>query len=184
MRNVVASRKLPLLGALSAVAALLAGCSGPGGPPPLGNGGPGGKACTPAPQIGKPVDMALFDLTNQGTAPVTVRSVSLPDAHGMAMTEAWLEPLNTHGPQLGVGQPYPPVTYPLWADRVPAVGAVILPGQDLQLVFGVLRTTAANGTSDGPMIVYNAGRTSYTLREQISLGVARTKCFLARACLG
>jgi hypothetical protein len=122
--------------------------------------------------------MALFTLDNQGTAPVTVRSVSLADAHGMAMTEAWIEPLNTSGPQLGVGQPYPPVTYPLWADRVPAAGAVIRPSQDLQLVFGVFRTTAADGSSYGPMIVYTAGSTTYTLREQISLAVARTKCVL------
>ena len=178
MRGVVTLRKLLLLGALSALAAVLAGC-GAGDPPPLGNGGGGGQVCTLAPQVGKPVLMAEWDLDNQGTAPVTVRSVSLPDAHGMAMTQAWLVPLNTDGPQLGVGQPYPPVTYPLWADRVPAVGAVIRPGQDLQLVFGVLRTTAADGRSDQPMIVYTAGRATYTLHEQGSLAVARTKCGLS-----
>jgi hypothetical protein len=122
--------------------------------------------------------MGLFELRNQGTAPVTVRSVSLPDAHGMAMTEAWLVPVSTSGPQLGVGLAYPPVTYPLWPDRVPAVGAVIRPGQDLQLAFGVLRTTAADGSSDQPMTVYTAGRATYTLREQGSLKLARTKCFL------
>ncbi len=167
-------KKLLLLGALSAVAALLAGCSAP----PLGTGS-GAGVCTPAPQVGKPVDMGLFDLKNQGTAPVTIRSVSLPDAHGMAMTEAWLVPSNTSGPQLGVGQPYPPVTYPLWADRVPAVGAVIRPGQDVQLVFGVLRTTAADGRSDQPKIVYTAGRAAYTLREQGSLALSHTKCTLS-----
>jgi hypothetical protein len=122
--------------------------------------------------------MGLFELRNQGTAPVTVRSVSLPDAHGMAMTEAWLVPVSTSGPQLGVGLAYPPVTYPLWPDRVPAVGAVIRPGQDLQLAFGVLRTTAADGSSDQPMTVYTSGRATYTLREQGSLKLAGTKCFL------
>jgi hypothetical protein len=175
MRNVVALRRLLLLGSLSAVAALLAGCSSA---PPLGSGS-GAGVCAPAPQVGKPVDMGLFDLKNQGTAPVTVRSVSLPDARGMAMTAAWLVPANASGPQLGVGQPYPPVTYPLWADRVPAVGAVIRPGQDLQLVFGVLRTTAADGRSDQPMIVYTAGRAAYTLREQGSLALSHTKCTLS-----
>lgn len=126
---------------------------------------------------GKPVNMGLFDLNNHGTAPVTVRRVSLPDAHGMAMTEAWLVPAKTSGPQLGVGTAYPPATYPLWADRVPAVGAVIRPGQNLQLEFGVLRTTAADGSSGGPVVVYTAGRTTYTLREQVSLAVAHTRCF-------
>jgi hypothetical protein len=168
-------RKLLLLAALSAVAALLAGC-GAGSAPPLGNAS-GAGVCTPAPQVGKPVLMGEFELRNQGTTPVTVRGVSLPDAHGMAMTEAWLVPVSTSGPQLGVGLSWPPVTYPLWPDRVPAVGAVIRPGQDLQLAFGVLRTTAANGSSDQPMIVYTAGRAIYTLREQGSLAVARTECF-------
>ncbi|MGH3293142.1 MAG: hypothetical protein ACRDP7_15175, partial [Trebonia sp.] len=165
MRSVVVLRKLLLLGALIAVAALLAGCSGAGGPPPLGTGGNGGRACAPAPHIGTPVSMVLFDLTNQGTAPVTIRSVSLPNAHGMAMTEAWLVPLHLHSEQLGMGGPWPPVTDSLWPVRVPAVGGVIQPGKILQLAFGVIRTTAADGSSDGPVVVYTAGRTTYTLRE-------------------
>lgn len=170
-------RRLALLGALPAVAALLAGCSGTGGPPPLGSGGNGGRTCSLAPQVGTPVVMGLFELKNQGADPVTVRSVSLPAAHGMAMTEAWLVPRDG-GPNLGVGFPYPPVTSPLWAHRVPASGAVIEPGEDLNLVFGVLRTTTADGSSHGPMIVYTAGRTTYTLRESLSLALARTKCTL------
>ncbi|MGH3294937.1 MAG: hypothetical protein ACRDP7_24380, partial [Trebonia sp.] len=43
---------------------------------------------------------------------------------------------------------------------------------------GVIRTTAADGSSDGPVVVYTAGRTTYTLREQFSLAVARTRCTL------
>jgi hypothetical protein len=104
--------------------------------------------------------------------------VSLPDAHGMAMTEAWVEPLSTTGPQIGVGLAYPPVTYPLWSHRVPAAGAVIQPGQDLQLVFGVLRTTAADGSSAAPMVVYTVRRSTYTLRMEGSMTAAVTKCEL------
>jgi len=137
-----------------------------------------------APQVGKPVSMVLFDLDNKAAVPVTVRSVSLPDAHGMAMTEAWLVPLNPNGPQMGMGAEWPP-TRPIWASqwaaREPAVGGVIRPGQVLQLAFGVLRTTADNGSSDQPMIVYTAGRAAYTLREQGSLAVAATKCILFRS---
>jgi hypothetical protein len=177
MRGVVTLRKLLLLGALSALAAVLAGC-GAGDPPPLGSGGSGGRACVPAPRIGTPVSMVLFDLDNQGAAPVTVLSVSLPNAHGMAMTEAWLVQLHPHSAQLGMGGPWPPVTDSLWAARVPAVGGVILPGKVLELAFGMLRTTAADGSSDGPVIVYRAGRTTFTLREGTSLAVARTKCQL------
>lgn len=171
---VVAARKLLLLAALSTVAALLAGCSG--GAPPLRPEGAG--VCTPAPQTGKPVLMGMWDLDNQGAAPVTVRAVSLPDAHGMAMTEAWVEPVNTTGPQLGMGLAYPPVTYPLWGRRVPAAGAVIPPGQDLQLVFGVRRTTAADGSSAAPMIVYTVRRSTYTLRMEGFMRAAVTKCAL------
>ena len=166
-----------MLGVLPAVAALLAGCSGTGGPPPLGTGG-GGRACTLAPRVGVPVSMVLFDLDNQGAAPVTVRSVSFPNAHGMGMTEVWLMQLHPHSAQLGEGGPWPPVTDSLWPARVPAVGGVILPGKVLQLAFGVFRTTAADGSSDGPVVVYTAGRATYTLREQFSLAVARTKCHL------
>jgi hypothetical protein len=168
----VALRKLLLVTVLSAVAALLAGCSA--GSPPLRAEGAG--VCTPATQAGKPVLMGLWHLDNQGTAPVTVRAVSLPDAHGMAMTEAWVEPLNITGPQVGVGLAYPPVTYPLWSHRAPAEGAVIRPGQDLQLVFGVLRTTAADGSSAAPMVVYTVGRSTYTLHMEGSMAVAATKC--------
>ena len=166
-----------MLGAVPAVAALLAGCSGPGGPPPLGSGGNGGRTCALASQVGTPVLVGLFELVNQGTDPVTVQSVSLPAAHGMAMTEAWLVQRDA-GPNLGMGFPYPPVTSRLWAHKVPASGAVIEPGEDLNLAFGILRTTAADGSSDGPMIVYTAGRTTYTLREKLSLALARTKCTL------
>jgi hypothetical protein len=103
--------------------------------------------------------------------------VSLPGAAGLAKTgDAWLVPVNATGPQLGLGQPYPPDTYPLWRYRVPAVGAVIQPGQDRQLVFGVFRTTAADGSSPGATIVYTAGRATYTLQEGFSFALARTKC--------
>lgn len=182
MRSAAALRRLLLLGALPAAATLLAGCSGLGASPPLGDGVSGGRTCTPAPQVGKPVSMVLFDLDNKTAGPVTVRGVSLPNAHGMAMTEAWLVPLNQHGPQMGVGLEWPP-TRPIWASqwaaREPAIGGVIRPGQVLELAFGVIRTTAADGYSDGPMVVYTAGRSSYTLREQFALAVARTNCNLS-----
>ena len=52
------------------------------------------------------------------------------------------------------------------------------PGKVLQLAFGVIRTTAADGSSDGPVVVYTAGRTTYTLHEQVSLAVAPAHCTL------
>ena len=177
MRRVTVLKRIRLLGVLAAAAALLAGCSGAGSPPPLSPGG-SGRVCVPAPHIGTPVSMVLFILNNQGTTPITVRNVSLPNAHGMAMTKVWLMQLHTDSAQLGVGGPWPPVTDSLWPVRVPAVGGVIQPGKVLQLAFGVIRTTAAGGSSDGPVVVYTVGRTTYTLREQFSLAVATKSCNL------
>ena len=181
MRNFVTRRKRLLPGALPVAAALLAGCSGAAssGPPPLGTGGSTGRACTLAPHVATPVSMVLFDLDNKAAAPVTVQRVSLPGAHGLAMTQAWLVPLSTSGPQLGVGQAWPPENFPLWPARIPADGSIIQPGQVVQLAFGVYRTTPADGSSDGPAIVYQSGSTTYTLREQVSLAAAGTSCTLS-----
>ena len=165
------------LGALCAASVLLPGCSGLGGPPPLGDGGNAGSNCVPARQEGTPVTNGLFELVNHGTAPVTVRSVSLSNAHGMTMTEAFLVPVNPNVEGPGFGFAYPPVTYPYWADRVPASGATIRPGQDLLLVFGVARTTSARAYSDGPMVVYTSGSSTFTLREKLSLALAPGRCF-------
>ena len=96
----------------------------------------------------------------------------MPNARGMAMA-AWLVPLNPDGPQMGVGAEWPP-TRPIWssqwAAREPAVTIIIQPGQVLQLAFGVLRTTAADGYWDGPMVVYTAGHSRYALHERVRPG--------------
>jgi len=54
-----------------------------------------------------------------------------------------------------------PPTARAWALRKRAVGAVVKPGQTLNLVFGVARTTARTGRSDGPSIIYSAGGKTY-----------------------
>ncbi len=95
------------------------------------------------------------------------------------MTKAWLLPLDNGVNVVGVGWPYPPANTAAvraaWAQRKPAVGGVIRPGQHLLLVFGLIRTTARAGKSDGPVIVYTSGGNSFTLAEQVSLVVA-PKC--------
>lgn len=137
---------------------------------PARNGGTDGVQCMTY-REGQPVTAGIYDLHNTGTSPATVHRVGLPSAHGLRMTEVWLVPIR-HTTLIGAGWPYPPTTSPVWAQRQPAAGAVIRPGQDLNLVFGLTRTSARDGRSAGPVIVYSASGTSYTMHEAVSLIVS------------
>jgi hypothetical protein len=96
------------------------------------------------------------------------------------MTKAWLLPIY-HPPKtaisedIGAGWPYPPNGRPNWDKRQPAAKAVIKGGQDLNLVFGVTRTSAKTSRSGGPLIVYSAGGNTYTLHENQSI-VLTNRC--------
>jgi hypothetical protein len=179
-RRKLKARNLPgALPALLVLAAALAGCSS-SGPGPLGTGGSAGQQCM-AYAEGRPVTTGIYDLTNSGTTPVTIRSVALPSgARNLAMSSSWLVPIYHHpgGPweDIGAGVPYPPATAPQWPKRKPAIRGVIAPGQDLNLVFGLTRTNAHTGRSGGPVIVYSANGNSYTVQEKTSLVVA-ANCF-------
>jgi hypothetical protein len=162
-----------LLGALP-LAALLAACSSGSGP--LGDGGVVATQCISFP-AGKPVTTGLYELTNSGTKPVTVQGIALRNRSGLTVTNTWLVPIyhdlkNGDWFDVGVGAPYPPTTAPEWRNRRPAIGATIRPGQDLNLVFGLTRTTAKAGRSDGPAIAYTAGGSGYSMKEKTSLVVA------------
>ena len=171
-----------LLGALS-VAALLAACSN-SDPGPLGSGGVKGKQCSLG-RIGVPITMGIYELHNTGTSAVTVKTVTLPSAHGLTMTKAWLVPIGQTGGggtlDVGAGWPYPPsftaIVRSVWAQRRPAVGnTTIKPGQDLNLVFGLTRTMGSVGKSDGPAITYAAAGSTYTVQEKTSLVVVAANC--------
>jgi hypothetical protein len=167
-----------LLGALS-VAALLTACSSIG-PGPLGDGGTNAEQCMPSPQ-GQPVTTGIYHLANAGTSAVTIQSITLPNAHGLAATRMWLlpiyrDPKNGNFLDAGAGYPYPPAftagVRAAWAKRRPAVGATIKPHQDLDLVFGLTRTTSKSGKSGGPVVAYTADGSSYTVAMKTSLMVA------------
>ncbi len=131
---------------------------------------------------GRPVSMGLFDLHNTGQSDVTITGITLGTSHGLRMTKAWLTPIghqNGNEELIGVGFPYPPsfsrVARSQWAQRRPLIGEVIRPRQDLNLVFGLIRTGARRGYSAGPQVTYTAGGSTYTLTEQTSL-VVTAKC--------
>jgi hypothetical protein len=136
----------------------------------------------------QPTGVGLYDLKNSGSSPVTLKSVTLGSPHGLTITRAWLTPIYYNAGQellIGVGWPWPlslsrgegsaPVRW-AWARRKPAVEAIIKPHQDLNLVFGLTRTTTRNGYSGGPVIAYTANGSTYTVREQTTLEVAAKGC--------
>jgi hypothetical protein len=178
-------RRLIPLGALLVTATLLAACSGDG-PGPLGNGGDPGQQCMPSARS-QPTTVGLYDLKNSGSSPVKVQSIRLGSPRGLTMTRAWLTPIYNNGGTevlVGVGWPWPPSlsrgagSGPVrwaWARRKPAVGAIIKPHQDLNLVFGLTRTAARNGHSGGPVIAYSANSNAYTVREATTLEITAAK---------
>jgi hypothetical protein len=160
---------------LPALALLLAACSSD--PPPLGSGGDPGGQCVPSVQ-GRPVSIGIYVLENTGHASVTITGVTLPSAQGLTMTRPWLVPIyydrkNGNHLTVGTGFPYPPPDTPQWRERRLAIGGTIRPGQNLNLVFGVTRTTARSGTSGGPVVTYTAAGSAYTLKEKFTLEAAR-----------
>ncbi len=157
-----------MLGALSATAALLSACST--GPGPLGNGGDSAQQCVPARQ-GEIITIGITDLENHSSSPATVQGVSLRASHGLAVTMFWVTPIFN---STLIGTALWPPTGPAWAQRRPAVGAVVPAHTDLNLVFGLART-AKRGTSDGVDVVYSAGGNTYTLAQNTTLVVA-PKC--------
>jgi len=160
--------RILLLGALAATLAILAACSADAAP--LAAGGFSGSECIPGALYPEPT-VGFWLLDNTGTAPVMVSSVKLP-SHGLAMTKAWLVPqYKSHNTTdyLGEQVSYPPVSYRTWPERQPIPGAVIKPGQELNLIFGVTRTGSKDGTTDGPVIIYTAGGNTYTLQEHFGI---------------
>jgi hypothetical protein len=155
-------RALVTLGALPLAAALLVGCSSSAGP--LGQHFDQGQQCIPGTQ-GRTVTMGFFEVHNHGSSTVKLTGITLPKVHGMVMTKTWLTPILVtpgHDELIGLAYPYPPHSVE-WPKRVPAIGAVLKPGQDLNLVFGLTMTSPHNASSDPPQITYTAGGNGYTV---------------------
>ena len=115
-------------------------------------------------------------LYNTGTTPLRLTGAKLASSHGLTMARAWLMPFYKppHGSwsYVGAGEPYPPTRWPEWPNRQSIPGAVIKPGQGLNLFFGLTRTTAAPGRTDGAVLTYTANRTSYTVQADFRFVVA------------
>jgi hypothetical protein len=170
--------------AASAVAALLAGCSFLSSAGPLGpSSSAGDQQCMSASLSHRYTD-AAFVLQNSSASPVTVRGVSLVAPDHVRVTKAWLQPVlrSKDGYTImGVLPWWPPPAgsrqqssglgslLHMWASRQPIPGAVIKPGQLLNLVFGLTQTSTRGGSLDGAEITYTANRTSYVLQDALNL---------------
>ena len=173
-----AHRGAPLLAA-AVTAALLAGCSSAGGPPPIQDGGHG-SLCLTAPRWHYVVDGG-YSLPDIGKTSATVTGIRFPHMHGLKVTSAWLTPILTDPSdgdheQIGFGFAWPPhenkIAREEWARRVPLIGAVIKPGQDPNLSFGVARTGTSAGRSDPPLVTYTSDGHTYTANEGFAIVVA------------
>lgn len=172
-------RRLIVSGALLAAAALLAACSsapGPLGPDPAGPS----YQCVPG-KIGHAVTIGEYDLHNTSKTLVTIVSITLPGVHRLTVTKPYLAPVY-HDPKngdwdlIGAGGPWPPTTQPTWPEHRLAVGAVIRPGQDMNLVYGLARTSGREGYTGAAIVTYTAGRWTYVLYESLDMMVSQN-CF-------
>jgi hypothetical protein len=180
----VASRKKrrAWLLAPALAAALLAGCSSDPGPGPLGNGGDQSFWCMSGYSRGQIAAAGIWDLDNGGKSPVTFTRFVLPATRRLRLaTKAWLVPIAHTGSEtllIGDGGTWPPhqdsIERSQWAKRVPLMGAVLRPGQDRNLVFGVTWTSGHYGSSAGPRVTYKSAGQTYTLSEHVRIAVSGT----------
>ena len=165
-------RTLVVLAALVTTMPLVASASET---PPLGVAG-GFDECVP-PAAGAQFTLGSADLHNTAQDPVTVAGVRLA-LDNLSMAGAWVLPIfhdTKHGnwDLVGDGFSYPPTRWPTWPRRQQAIGAVIRPGQDLNLLIGLKRTSARNGRASGPVVDYVSDRQSFTLTFHINVTVSR-----------
>ena len=64
----------------------------------------------------------------------------------------------------------------IWANRQVVPGASVLPGQQVNLVYGLERTSNATTSTAGVVVLYHDGRTRYEPRTNLKV-VIKNRCF-------
>lgn len=154
------------------MALLTAACSGSLPSGPLGDGGAQAAWCAPGTK-GITMAMGVYVLENHSPYTVTVERFTLPTIVRLTSTRAYLVPIShlPRRPYELIGEAYWPPKARVWAQRRPVVGAVIKPGQTLNLVFGLTMISNHGGYTSGPTLTYTANGTSYSIEEQTALTV-------------
>jgi hypothetical protein len=124
----------------------------------------------------------FWNIDNTGKSPVTLTGITLPGTRDLRMaTKAWLVRIAYSGGeymQIGDGGRWPPsddaVARAQWKQREPLIGAVLKPGQERNLVLGILWTAGHYGISDGPQIRYQSAGQTYVVNEQLTLAISAT----------
>jgi hypothetical protein len=169
---------LVLLGTL-----LLAGCSALGGGSTVGSLGtytPDAHQCSPMRGATSLIE-GSNDLQNAGTDPVVITKVELVHAEGFTLSSARLGPIGhqgKHGTLIMGVQPggAEPAFQWMVDESVPALGAVIRPGQDVNLLL-FLHAPHSNGSMMPPRVTYlENGNTRVWNGGETLTTVAGSKC--------
>lgn len=134
-------------------------------------GGSGGEVGQRSPD-GGPVTIS-YPLPNLGPEAVRIDHVRLLDSDGMTLAGAHVVP-----GRFVVGGPYPPelsndpwgYLRPAWRRQVAAVGAVVPPGDDYDLVVG-LQPSHSRSSIGGVEIAYTEGGRSYRLASRMGVRI-------------
>ena len=171
----------------AAIVAGLSACSG-------GSGSPGplavrvqqrGQAdCSPAPNPSTatvswntPIWFAIDSFANTSGGPLTIKSVSLIDAHNVVLRGAVAYDEGDHsqrelmqtGATADIARSVPP---PDWARHQAVPGAVIPPGHDLWQIFPeVAQVHRGGGWAIGEIVRYSAGGQTYSVKVYTGYGI-------------
>jgi hypothetical protein len=166
---------------IAALGILLAGCGSSGSVPalntgPLGGGGEAGELCNPV-YRGESLTNGFTALSNSSTSPVVIERVALARPRQLRLLAAYIVPITGHY-LLGDWAGFPPPAGKLdpgvqWAQRRPAGGARIAPGQPHEVVnlVVILKPESAIGSASGIDVYYTAAGTRYHLRTATGLRV-------------
>jgi hypothetical protein len=146
-------------------AALLSGCTGAAEVGPLGGGGGAASLCTPIGGV-EPVVFGNELLRNGGAGTVTVDSVRLVEANGLALKDAFLLPVNN---KVLLGTRTVPPEAGTWSKRRRAAGATLAAREEANLA--LLLDRQPSGEFSDIEVRYTAGGERYNLRLASSLKV-------------
>ncbi|WP_213816950.1 hypothetical protein [Glaciihabitans sp. dw_435] len=161
---------MPIILALLAVCIPLTACEALSPTGPLDLSDTGGTWCG---------DYPLYVTSSMGvnipsdlSSDITITDVWLNDASNMTLDGAWLMQHRDGGLLAGFGRfPLSEDTFPDWADAVPAIGAVVHPGDRADLVLKLLSGPDMPARMSGVHIVYTAGGWEHVTDSHSGAGV-------------
>lgn len=158
------------MAALIALAgAAITGCSGAQTDGPLLLGGEPGALCVPA-AAGQSVGVGEVLSVASDSPAVTISAVELSGAEHVSEGEAYLVPMDGANAVMSMYPDDPPKN---WSERTAAAGATISPGETVNLLTLIERTSNDPSGLDSITVVYTAGNgTQYEARSTTEVDLA------------